>query len=156
VKNYYTFRALHDEWNATSSSVIEYGDPITGTYQSLSDAIRANYDFQHPILRITYDTGLVMSINHHPGVIQDQGYDLPEFGWAIQNPSTGYTNLAVNNPSTGNMEHLVLAPSYALADGNGFSYNAPLVGNTTNLTVVRASSPTLLKEEPDGSITIVP
>ena len=165
IKTYYSFRSLHDEWNAASSQTVEYRNPGAGMpYMDLSDAIRSNYDFVDPILRITYDTGLVVFVNHQPTVEQELGFDVPRWGWVIQNTNTGYSNLAVND-ALGNFMHHVISPTYEMADGNGVGIDfgglpgGPIggaIGVSLNLTVVRTSSPTLLVENPDGSITVTP
>ncbi|MFH2000878.1 MAG: hypothetical protein ABIK28_14450 [Planctomycetota bacterium] len=95
VKGYYMLSAdLQGRYLTSDIETIEYCNGV-GSY-TLSDALRNNLDLVHPRLKLTYEDGLTIWINHDnsPGnlwtVIPGNGvtYSLPEFGWLAYDDAT--------------------------------------------------------------------
>jgi hypothetical protein len=94
-----------------------------------------------------------MIVNHHKGDVQEAGYTIPEFGWVITNPSTGYRNLSVRDEITGQTYDEVWAPNYVLVDGNGTARNfGPGVGTHDNLHLFRTDLGFTLDELANGAL----
>jgi hypothetical protein len=156
VKEYYTFRSLQDEWADGTIVSVAYRSAAPGSpWLSLSQAIKSGLDLVHPVIRQTWSNGLVVVVNHGLNAVSESGATLPTHGWIATNPSTGYLNSAALNPATGKLAHLVRAPNYLLADGNGTTFECGgAIGQTEGLTVVRYDTGLVLVELIDGSIEL--
>lgn len=156
IKEYYAMRAFPDEWNAASHADVEYRDAtIPGGWMDLTEALKADHDFVDTVVRLTYDNGLVVTVNHSSTTIVENGKQIPENGWHAFNPTTGFLNESVLDPVTGlRIDHVVCA-DYELADGNGTAYDfGGAIGTTTDLKVVVFSPAKTMIEEPNGDITV--
>ena len=156
VKEYYAMRSLHDEWNAATDAVVEYRDGATpGGWMDLSTALKTDLDLKTPVLRMTYDTGLVVTVNHSGANVVEGGYTLPHRGWTAVNPATGYMNLSVIDVPTGARIDHVVSADYELGDGNGTAIDfGGALGTTTDLKVVVFQPAKTLTELPSGSIQV--
>jgi hypothetical protein len=139
VKEYYTLRSLQAEWAAASAPTVSYREGATGSpWLDINGAIKSSLDLVKPVLRLTFDTGLVIVVNHTETTISESGYQIPTHGWTALNPNTGYQNLSVVDAKTGQRVDRVLAPNYELADGNGVqTVVGGAIGTTKHLWVVR-------------------
>ncbi len=156
IKEYYTMISLSTEWKDAGQGTVSYRQPAVGSpWLSLSSMLKqGNYDFRNPVLRVSYPSGLTMTINHAPQTIFEGAFQIPRFGWVIENPNTGYRNLAVLDPSTGQRYELVEAPDYVYGDANGLTRDfGGALGLITDLKVVRFDKGFSLIEESNGDIT---
>ena len=103
VKEYYTMQALSAEWaNAKVTNIAYRAASASAPWLSLTQALnQPSFDFQHPVLRVTWSNGLVVFVNHTTQTISAQGYQLPARGWSATNPNTGFENLSILDPTTG-------------------------------------------------------
>lgn len=156
IKEYYAMRSFPDEWNASTDVTIEYRDAATpGGWMNLTDALKAGHDFVNTVIRLTYDNGLVVVVNHAVANITENGKTIPQHGWHAENPNTGYLNESVIDPVTGTRRDHVVCADYEMADGNGTAYDfGGALGTTANLKVVIFSPAKTLIEEPNGDITV--
>ena len=156
IKEYYTMISLSAEWKNAGKGTVSYRQPAVGSpWLGLSSMLKlGNYDFRNPVLRVSYPSGLTMTINHSPQTIFEGPFQIPTFGWVIENPNTGYRNLAVLDPSTGQRYELVEAPDYVYGDANGLTRDfGGSLGLITDLKVVRFDKGFSLIEESNGDIT---
>jgi hypothetical protein len=156
IKEYYSMRSIPDEWNASTSTTVEYRDgTIPGGWMNLTDAIRTDLDLKHPVVRLTYDNGLVVIVNHSAVNISESGKTIPTHGWYATNPVTGFLSESVLDPVSGLRTDHVVCADYEMADGNGTAHNfGGSIGTTTDLKVVIFSPAKTLIEEPNGDITV--
>lgn len=158
IKEYYTMISLSHEFRNAGQGVVSYRQPFPGSpWLDLSAMLKVGgYDFTRPVLRIQYPSGLTMFINHSTQTIFEGAFQIPTFGWAIENPNTGYQNLAVQDPATGARYELVQSPDYVYGDANGTPRDfGGSLGQITDLKVVRFDKTLTLVEEPNGDITIL-
>ena len=107
------------------------------------------------MVRITYDSGLVVVVNHSGSTVTESGKLLPQAGWYAVNPTTGYLNESVLDPVSGVRRDHVQCADYEMADGNGTSHDfRGAIGTTTDLTVVLFSPSKTLVEQPNGDILV--
>jgi hypothetical protein len=156
VKEYYLFRSLQDEWANAQLATLRYRAGAAGSpWLTLSQAYKSGLDLVHPVIKQEWTNGLVVVVNHAQVPVAELGFTLPTHGWVAANPSTGYLNLAALAAPTGQLAHLVLAPSYMLADGNGTVFPCGgAIGATRGLTVVRYDTGLVLTEQPDGTLEV--
>ncbi|MHC4377848.1 MAG: hypothetical protein ACYS26_14715 [Planctomycetota bacterium] len=155
AKEYYTMSSLHEEWKDAGSATIRYRKGAPGSpWVDLSTALKDDtFDLSTPVLQVTYSSGLTMIVNHHAADVTEAGYTIPEFGWVITNPSTGYRNLSVRDDASGQTYDEVWAPNYVMVDGNGTARNfGPGIGTHTNLHLLRTDLGFELDEQGDGSL----
>ena len=157
VKEYYTMQSLSAEWATAKVTDIAYRAPAGGApWLSLTEALNTpGFDFVRPVLRVRWNNGLEVFVNHSGQNITALGYQLPPYGWAAENPDTGYVNLSILEPTTGTRVDIVRCADYELADGNGVAFDAGLaIGMTTELTVRNHIYGKTLAELADGSISV--
>ena len=155
IKEYYTMVSLQEEWNGAGSATIRYRRGAPGSpWLDLSTALKDDsFDLGRPVLQVTYSSGLTMIVNHFGGDVQEAGFTIPEFGWVITNPSSGYRNLSVRDEFSGSVYEEVWAPNYVLVDANSTARNfGPGLGVISDLHLVRTDLGFTLTEQPDGSI----
>lgn len=155
AKEYYTMISLQEEWRDAGSATVRYRKGAPGSpWVDLSTAFKdETFDLSSPVLQITYSSGLTMIINHHQGDIQEAGYTIPEFGWVITNPATGYRNLSVRDDATGQTYDEIWASNYVCVDGNGTSRNfGPGIGTRDDFFLVRTDLGFTLEELPNGEL----
>lgn len=156
VKEYYLFRALQDEWADAQIATVRYRAGAPGSaWLTLTQALKTGLDLVRPVIRQEWTNGLVVIVNHAPTAVVELGLTLPTHGWVATNPSSGYLNTAALVPATGKLAHLVLAPNYMLADGNGTLFDCGgAVGQTTGLSVARYDTGLMLIEQSDGTLDV--
>ena len=157
AKEYYTMQSLSAEWAGATLVDVAYREATPGApWLDLSTALNlGTFDFLHPVLRIRWDNGLEVYVNHGLQNVTELGFVLPSKGWAASNPTNGYLNLSIIDPTTGTRVDRVSCLDYEMADGNGVLYNVGgAIGTTTNLTVVNNIHGKTLAEQPDGSILV--
>lgn len=156
IKEYYAMRSFPDEWNASTSTAVEYRDGATpGAWMNLTEAINADHDFKNTVVRLTYDNGLVVVVNHSGANITESGKTIPNNGWHATNPNTGYLNESVIDPVSGQRIDHVVCADYEMADGNGTLHDfGGALGQATDLKVVIFSPAKTLIEEANGNITV--
>lgn len=155
AKEYYTMASLQEEWRDAGSATIRYRKGAPGSpWVDLSTAFKDDtFDLSTPVLQITYSSGLTMIVNHHQGDIQEAGYTIPEFGWVITNPSTGYRNLSVRDDVSGLTYAEVWASNYVMVDGNGTARNfGPGLGTREDFFLIRTDLGFTLEEQPNGEV----
>jgi hypothetical protein len=155
IKEYYAMQSFPAEWNAATNAVIEYRDGLLpGTWMDLSTAINTGLDLTSPVVRLAYDNGLTVVVNHSGANVTEGGFTIPHTGWTALNPSTGYRNVSIIDATSGGRIDHVIAPGYELGDGNGIPHDfGGSIGVATNLKVVVASPALTLIEEANGDIT---
>ncbi|MDF1798727.1 MAG: hypothetical protein P1V81_06090 [Planctomycetota bacterium] len=154
IKEYYAMRYFPEEWNAATGATVEYraGDQPLG-WMDLSTAYKTDLDLTQPVVRLTYDNGLVVVVNHSGVTVTEGGYTIPFEGWTAINPSTGYQNLSVIDATSGSRIDHVVCPDYEMADGNGVAHDfGGAIGTTTDLKVVIFNPAKTLTEQPNGNI----
>ncbi|TAJ07555.1 MAG: hypothetical protein EPO68_16340 [Planctomycetota bacterium] len=156
VKEYYLFRSLQNEWANGQIASVRYRAGAPGSpWLTLSQALKSGLDLVHPVIKQEWTNGLVVIVNHAQSNVVELGITLPTHGWIALNPNTGYINLAALVPATGKLGHLVFAPNYMLADGNGTAFTCNgVIGQTTLLKVVRYDTGLKLTEQHDGTMLI--
>jgi hypothetical protein len=156
VKEYYTLRALQEQWEVAGKATVRYRVATAGSsWIDLSTGLRTGFDFANCVLRLTFANGLVQVVNHGQQTVQESGYWIPRNGWAVTHPSNGFQCLSVRPTQNGARYDLVKCAQWVLADGNGTAFNAGTpVGTTTNLKVVRLDTSKVLTENSDGTIGV--
>ncbi len=155
VKEYYTMVSLTDERKNAGKAVVQYRNASGGSpWRTLSQAFKAgNIDLAKCVVRLSFESGLVVVANHTTQETLEAGRRIPANGWAVENPSTGYRNLSVIDPATNNRYDEVVSPNWILADGNGAARDfGGVIGTTTDLEVVRLDQPLTLIELAQGRI----
>lgn len=101
VKEYYAMQGLQREY--LTAAPLEIGYESGGQFVSASDLVKASdhplgplEDLRDPRIRVVYDNGLVVWLNHGPTpwpgvVVDDMVLTLPEDGYAAHNPASGLT-----------------------------------------------------------------
>jgi len=156
IEEYYAMRSFPDEWDAATGATVEYRDAaIPGGWIDLTTAIKTGLDLIVPVVRTTYDNGLVVTVNHSNGNVTEAGRTLPKNGWHASNPTTGYLNESVIDPASGSRFDHVICADYEMADGSGTSHNfGGAIGVTSDLKVVIFSPAKTLIEQPNGDILV--
>ena len=156
VKEYYTMQSLSDEWAGATPTSIRYRAGAAGSpWLELSDAIRADFDFQQPVIHVVWSSGLEVVVNRSGVTVTELGQTVPDDGWVAENATNGYLNHNVIDPVLGTRVQRVVCADYELADGNGVAYAAGgAVGTTTDLTVVNFIHGKTLTELPSGTIQV--
>ena len=157
VKEYYTMLSLTDERQNAGQAVVEYRNAAAGSpWRTLSDAFKTqDIDLARCIVRLTFDSGLVVVTNHTTVETFEAGYRIPANGWAAENFNTGYRNLSVIDPQTNNRYDEVVSPGWVLADGNGAARDfGGVIGVTTDLRVERLDQPLTLIELAQGRVSV--
>ncbi len=157
IKEYYTMQSLSAEWAQGSLLDVAYRAATPGSpWLSLNEALAlGTFDFIDPVLRVRWDNGLDIYVNHSAQNVTELGHTIPPSGWAASNPTTGYENLSVLNPVNGLRIERVRCADYDMADGNGTAYNAGApIGTTTDLTVVNHIHGKTLTEDASGNISV--
>lgn len=156
IEEYYAMRSFPDEWDAATGATVEYRDAtIPGGWMNLTTAIKTGLDLTIPVVRTTYDNGLVVTVNHAPTNVTEAGKTLPKNGWHAFNPTTGYLNESVLDPVSGARFDHVVCTDYEMADGSGTSHDfGGAVGVTSDLKVVVFNPALTLTEQPNGDILV--
>lgn len=157
VKEYYTMQSLSAEWAGATPQTIHYRNGGSGQpWTKLSDALRqGTIDFQNPVIRTVWSNGLTVIVNRSNQTVTELGHQIPIYGWAATNPSTGFENLNIIDPTLGTRVHRVVCADYEMADGNGVAYSVGgAIGTTTNLTVRNNIHGKTITEQPNGMITV--
>ncbi len=156
VKEYYTMLSLTDERKNAGKAVVEYRNAAAGSpWRTLSEAFKTqDIDLTRCIVRLTFESGLVVITNHTTVETFEAGYRIPFNGWAAQNFNTGYRNLSVIDPVTDNRYDEVVSADWMLGDGNGAARDfGGVIGVTTDLKVVRLDKVLTVTELVQGRVT---
>ena len=171
VKEYYMLQALQAEYfdSPVASVLYEYNSNMVDAGTVLASSTHPGgplEEFRHPRIRIEYEGGLVIHLNHGPadwtGIAAGGSlYTLPEDGWVAHNSSTGLlafsaipTDPAVS-PQGSRIDYALAPNRYEMLDGRGVvptfgGFDDPAQGLT--LQVRNLVRNILVVEQPDRTL----
>lgn len=128
--------------------------PDSGPDQDLSAALKADADLARPRLRIGYDNGATVWVNHSEVewlvVLNGFSYRLPVHGWLVAHDAAGI--LGYSALRDGRRVDYLRSPEWEVMDGRGQTTSFP--GRIARDLVVVFPDGAVLEESPDGSLAL--
>ena len=132
IKEYYLMAGIQADYLGSKIETVEYwvDDALVNLQTALRNSTEANPldDLRHPKMRLRFESGLTIYLNHSPLdweeiEVDGQTYMLPEDGWIASNPTTGllaFSAVPMEPASTGTrIDYARVQDRYEALDGRG-------------------------------------